>query len=585
MADQTAVFAVELKDGVSSPAKAAAVRAKELRDQLKQDSAALGEMSRMMRTLKGATVPNTAAIGELKTRMAALKASSASTAGELVSLGENIGALPAPANAATAGVGDLVGAVTGAGGPLGSMASKLQNVVQMFGKAGLAGAALVVVAAVAAAVVAIGAAVVALGRLGLAASDARRSEMLHLEGLTKTINYYGIAAGKASDLQAAIDRVSSTSAMGRGEIAGYSEQLYKMGLRGGNLSKALEATAIVASTQGDAAAQSFMGMAAGAGAVGQSVDKLADRVKSRLGGIAERQAMSLGVQMSKLRENVTRIFDGVKIEGFLRELNIVTGLFSQNAAVGKALKTIFEALFNPIFGGAEGAGMAVKRFIQGAVIGVLQLTIMFLTARNRIRDAFAGLTFRQFDWLNIALNVGGAAAIGLAIALGVVVAAAAALAYPFIALAAAITAAMSIDLASAGSSMIDGLVMGIFKGSSKLIDSVKSLAASAKNAFTSALGIQSPSKVFRTYGVFTAEGAAEGIEAGSPDVQAAAANMVSVPAAQEPKGGGGVGRGGTITIQNLNVTAGGGDARSLAQSIKLELERILEGTAINMGAA
>jgi hypothetical protein len=588
MADETISVAINLKDGVSAPAQSAASRLSDLKSKLQQDTAALSEMQRVMRTLKGATNPNTQAIGEMSKRMAALKASSASVAEEIVSLGGDFGkgAKSAAVSAVKIeGLHDILGALGGRAGQAGGM---LKNLSGAAGIAGVASAAVAAVAALLAMAAAIGVAVGAMASFALASAGARRAEALRLEGLTKTINYWGIAAGKASDLQSAIDRVSGESALGRGQIEGYATSLYKMGLRGGNLSKALEATATVASAQGEEMASAFMGMAAGAAAVGSSVDKMADRVKSRLGGIAKAQALDFGVQMSKLRENVARIFSGVKIEGFLSALSTVTRMFSQNEATGRALKTIVESLFNPLFGGASGAEVAVKRFVQGFTIGLLLIAIKIFQVRNYLRDMFAKIDTSKLDAALLFLAVGAATAFTMALAVFGIVAAVAALAFaftlPLVGLAALVAGVMylsTLEWGSIATNLINGLVNGITSGASAVLEAVKALATKMKSGFTSALGIASPSKVFRAYGEFTAEGAAQGIEAGTADVQGAAERMVSVPAAA-PRGTAAA-RGPSIVIQNLNVT-GGSDARGLAMSVKLELERILEGVAIEMGA-
>lgn len=57
------------------------------------------------------------------------------------------------------------------------------------------------------------------------------------------------------------------------------------------------------------------------------------------------------------------------------------------------------------------------------------------------------------------------------------------------------------DWLQIGWNMIQGIVDGIWQGASSLIDAVVQVAANAYNALTSALGIQSPSKLFMEVGV------------------------------------------------------------------------------------
>jgi hypothetical protein len=137
-----------------------------------------------------------------------------------------------------------------------------------------------------------------------------------------------------------------------------------------------------------------------------------------------------------------------------------------------------------------------------------------------------------------------------------------------------------------GVNIVSGLVAGMLASVGNAVKAAGNLASNVKNAFKTALGIQSPSKVFRAYGVFTAQGAAQGMRQGTPQVEAAAASMVEVPERSFATPRGGAFRAGnTITIENLTVTApDGADARTFAQSIRLELERVLEGVAVQLGA-
>ena len=69
-----------------------------------------------------------------------------------------------------------------------------------------------------------------------------------------------------------------------------------------------------------------------------------------------------------------------------------------------------------------------------------------------------------------------------------------------------------IDLFSIGADIINGLINGIGSLVGTLFDKVTSIAGSIKDAFTSALDIHSPSRVFRGYGININEGLAIGLE-------------------------------------------------------------------------
>lgn len=69
--------------------------------------------------------------------------------------------------------------------------------------------------------------------------------------------------------------------------------------------------------------------------------------------------------------------------------------------------------------------------------------------------------------------------------------------------------------ASYGANMIDGLINGISAGIGRVVAMAQNLAARVKSAFTGAMQIHSPSRVFRSYGGFMTEGLAIGVNKGA----------------------------------------------------------------------
>jgi hypothetical protein len=382
MADEAvrATFALDVQSNAQEVGESSAEALERLQKALQGDVIAMRGMSQALRNLQGGKAVDIATTRKLRDEMAAAKARIAGTQQALLGLGGVAKGLPRPVKDAQGGVTGFADAVQKAGGPLGHFAGRLKAVSKL-AKGGILVAG---IAAIAAALVALTAAsLAAAGALAIYAlkqADARRSELIRLEGLTKLrYGYMGLgfgfqrAADKASTLQSALDSVTEQVALSRDEVAGYESSLYKMGLRGRNLQDALLATATTAAVQGDAAAQSFAGWAAGAAAAGQSVRKLADDVKARLGPLAREQLLALPTQLLKLRENVSHLFDGLKINGLLEALHTVFAVFNRNAAVAGALRQLIEHVFKAFGAGAPDAGLAVKRFIQGVTIGLLQV--------------------------------------------------------------------------------------------------------------------------------------------------------------------------------------------------------------------
>lgn len=588
MAADRSSYTIDLRDGTTAPARQMSAALEQLRARVTAGTATLARMQASMKRLQSAASVDVATFRRLQSAIDHQKASVAALEAEYIGLGGTFDKV-----GKKAGRLDLLGdAAREAGGPIGSLVSGVSRLANPLSLA-IAIAASGVAAYVALAAAVVGA-VVAMGRLALASSDERRSELLHFEGLTTLRNVYGVVAGRASDLVAAIDRVSDASALSRGEVSGMAESLYRAGLRGANLSDALAGLSIAQSVQGDRGAARFRAMAISIARTGGSVRRLADDYRARLGGIAQRQALGLDRQMQRLHESIGRLFGDVRIEGFLSALHEVVSLFSQSTETGRALHTLVGALFNPLFDQIAGLGPLARRFFQGMLIEAQRLTIIFLRVRNAIQHAFGSETRAALFGGADALSLGRFAAYGLAAALLLVLVPLAILgAYAFVAfqrLSQMATAFNALrdgarEWTIAGRQMVDGLVGSITGGAERVRAAVSGLAATAVSSLRQALGIHSPSRVFAELGRQVPRGMELGIDRGSEGVGSASDRMAASSA-----GGGaaGVSRGSSrpsISIGDIHVTVNGqGDARAIAQGIRDELASLLESVAIEMGA-
>jgi hypothetical protein len=414
--EQSATFAVNLGGDFAAKAKDNAQAADKLAGALDGDLASLKAMQGALRNLQQGSLGATKEARALKEQIAAQKASIGSTQAQLLQMGAGLRktgkSSKDSALESASGFRSMIEQLKGSSGAAGSMTRNVASLAGQLGKAGLYGAAALAVIGIVAVASATVLATLALAKYALGVQDARRSEMIRLEGLTKLPNYFGIAAGKATDLQASIDRVSEKVALGRDKIYGYAESLYRAGLRGKNLDAALSGTAIRASVLGEEMGAAFAGMAAGAALTGQSVIQLAKRTEQQFGGLAKRQLLSFSVQLQKARENIDALFRNVKIEGFLGAFSTITKMLSQSTASGRALRVMFETLLNPLFGSAESGASIVKRLFQGIIIGALGVTIVILKLRNWWRDSFKGMG-SDVKWANVAVYVGIGAVVAL----------------------------------------------------------------------------------------------------------------------------------------------------------------------------
>lgn len=634
-AEQTAEFAIKLDDETSGAAESAANGLARLKTQIDGDTKALGAMQRALKNLQGATVVNIKQVQHLKDGIAAKKATVAQAQSSYIDLGGSFtetaakgGGLSAKidalssqvkksSDAAASGTGgtkkygeslDAIGKSANAlPGPLGAFVSKLQALRAAIG----ADVVLSLTVAFVALAAAIGIASIALTKYGIAQADARRSELLHLEGLTKIRNRYGLAAGNAKEMQQQIDRVSASSALGRDKVAGYGEQLYRMGLRGNNLASALEGVAIKASVQGEAQANMFAHWAAGINLTGGSVDKFTDKVKSRLGGIAAKQMESLTVQAVKQKESFDALFNGLDVDKFVKAQKQVNDLLSQNTASGRALKQILTLVLQPFINAATAAQPLIKRFFQGMIIQGQHLVIGYLRIRNEFRKTFGGNDVtRSIDKMNVALIAGKVVLWSIAAAIAFAAGAFLVFAFPVLLAGAAIYSLINtakllvqlwdeIDWKDLGQSIWKGIVAGVTAGATAVLNAVKGLGSAASGAFKSALGISSPSKAFMRMGVEIPAGIAAGVKQGSPAARAAVGDVVPAPALDSaaPRGetsgaGGGAAMGGggnktsnsqSLQIKELHIHTTAEKPRDIALDFKRQLESVLEGVVIELG--
>ncbi len=363
-----------------------------------------------------------------------------------------------------------------------------------------------------------------------------------------------------------------------------AEGLVKTGLKGKELATALEAAAVKAA-------------------------------QLKWGPDFAKQMLSLDSQAARLQTNISGIFGGLRIEGLLEGFSTLVALFDKNTSSGKALKFLFETLFQPIVDGAVRAIPDVERlFIQAeigalkayiavkhftdslgidgkeaayyavlAVVGALVLVFALLTVAVLTVGLFLAFVFLPFiviglliyafvkGWIAIFGAVGDAvSSAGSAIMDGI---------------GAAVDWLSGLDLGSIASDLMDGLVNGITSAGGAVLGAITGVVGGAIDAAKSLLGIASPSKVFAQIGVHTGEGMAQGVDASAGDVQDSMSSMVAPP--DPGKGGakgGSKGSGGSFDFKGAAFTFNGVKDAEQAESLFAGvLTRILEGDLTVLG--
>ena len=475
------------------------------------------------------------------------------------------------------------------GGPLGEVGKKLfgaKAAVEKLGKALGDGGPYAIAAVAAVAVVAAVAAISAAAIVGVAKitewavslADAARSNSLLSQGIAKSV-----AGG--IELDKTIGKLEDSVPATRDELTQMASELAKTGLKGDELSKALETAAIKAA-------------------------------KAKFGPDWQKQLISLDSSTARLKRGFSSLFSGLKIEGLLEALSSLVNLFSKNDAAGRAIKVVFESLFQPLVDG-------LTAWIPKARAAFLQFEILVLKALIAIKP-FGSKILLVAEAIGVlaALIIGGLVfvvgvlvvnlavlAVGFALIVGAVVAVGYGIfklgqffADLSLTIGTALVAAWNfvvdtfngivdflsgLSLTQIGTDMINGLVTGITNAGAAVLKAVTGVVGGAIDAAKKTLGIASPSKVFAEIGMNTGEGMAGGVDKSADKVQSSLESLASPQTALEATGGAakpgapasndqGGGKG-VQAVFNFYGVAGAEDAQDL-------FTKALEGFAVQIGA-
>jgi len=516
-------------------------------------------------------------------------------------------------------LGSLASAATEAGGPIGALSSKIQGFASIAGKAGAAGVALILAAAIFAVVAAVVAGSIALAHFALVSADAARSMRLlgnaasggAVEGDELAMVVTDIASrvplakdkiaefGRAMELahvsgrrmQLALEAVAALESVipGAGaKVAALAEDWSQLGHRAVLTRTQLEGTglaidevaAALAEKMGGSVAAAKAALASGRVAVNDALDAINRATQKKFGKTLAAQMASLTTQFAKMKENIAGLFDGVDLEPFLAALKSITDLFSQNNVVGRALKQIFTGLFTSIFNAAAKVLPYVKAFFLGMAIVALYAYIGIMKIKNAIVEAFGGTSIGKIFTLERAMYAGMAAAILIG---GAIVACAIAvvlltvaigsllfiIALPFLIAIAVIAlfiyavysvykAIASIDLGGAAQNLVMSFVNKIKSLIGDVVGAMSSLGSAAADALLSALGIASPSKVAIDAAQNVTGTFASEIDDGKTETRAAFSGMVDPGAATSGSGraASSGGAGRSVTFNNCTFGEG-----------------------------
>lgn len=481
------------------------------------------------------------------------------------------------------------------GGPLGELGGKVSKLAtgwsKLTGALGVEGAAAAVAAAgtllLAVAVVA----VVAAAAIGVAKiyewaiglADQRRE----VELTARALEQMSPGLRGLNDTFAA---VSSSTGVANDRLAAITRSLQQANIAGKDIPAALQAIATQESALGDSSGTQALIDQLKNGQT--SASALASTMDQKFGGVVQARMLGLSEQADTLQRNLSAIFGGLKIDAFLEGLSKIVSLLDVNTESGKALKTLFETLFQPLLGSSTDVFTTIERGFLKVEIAALRVAVgvknmtkgvdtaglkqietiaeaaiwpMFETTLNGIGNEIlmtalaAKLTFSAWTTMGAAAINAGAAIGGL------------------------LSSAKDLpgEMASIAGDMISGFVGRITTGIADAKKAVSDLAHSVIDEARSVLDSHSPSREFAKIGRSAPDGMVDGIEDGESAVQASMSRVASPPSAAA--GGGGSSR--SITISGNSWTFQGvKDGESAQRSMIEELLVLLEAEGVQVAA-
>jgi len=619
MADKKHTLTLDLKDGISGNAETAAKALEKLQTKMTADSKALSQLEAAMRRLKKGGVDSGSAFDKLTNQIKKKKEAVAQSQKTLLDYGVAFKPAQKAATQTSGYFKNLFDASTRLPGKLGVISTAAHGLSAP--AMALAGATIAVIAAMIALTKVAIKATKALLMFGLASADARRNEQIHLEGITKL--RYGYAGfmnrlrghtDSVSMLQGSIDKVSSSVALGRDRIASYAGELYRAGLRGGNFQAALEGISTVAAVQGEGEASAFKAWAIHAGYAGQSVRKLADDVKARLGGLATKQMLSFTVQVDKARERIRYMFRDINLKPFQKAMSTILELLNEQSSTGRALKTIVDTMFTGFGGALTEATPLIKDFFRGIVLGALHVTSALLTVALWFKRTFGTSTLHDINLTEAAVQAGVLAAYTFAAAVIFVggqvyllvkglqglISALAKVSDAMAAVYGTVKAkASGTNWSSIGDNIVRGISAGMNAGAPTLAASSAMLANTVDSSFSSAMQIRSPSRRMQERAGYVPEGVSTGIIRNLSVVREASSEM-SDAVSFEPKAQPGMmpaisrpvenktTQSSSFTSGDINITITAPpntNTDDMAQTVRDAVTNAIQGAAIEMGFA
>jgi hypothetical protein len=274
--------------------------------------------------------------------------------------------------------------------------------------------------------------------------------------------------------------------------------------------------------------------------------------------------LDLDVVAKKFKDSLAGLTSDVNLEPLLAGIKELASLFDSSTVSGRVLKTMitdFGNLTSKVFAALVPV---VKDFVLEFEIQLLKFGTSALKAAIWLRDTL-GIDVSKLgeklkdttvgiDAARVAFALMAGAAVSLAATVAVVVAVADGTYIAWKKMTGAVVDAYNfikgLSWSDLGKSIVDGMVAGIENGTKRVIDAVKNIGSAARDGVKDALGIHSPSEVFKQLGQQSGEGFRVGLDDSAPRIQASASQVID-PAKLGAKAGAGAAGGGGGIVVNL----------------------------------
>lgn len=418
MPENSATFVINLEGNAPTVSADLATRVDALRQQITGASSKIGDMSKLLKNLKGDTGDVAAAKEVLKAKISAEKDVLAGASAELVKHGAALKAVVKPTEKAGESSqvwGKVLGEVNG------GLPSLIEKLGSLGGVLGLVTAAVVGVGA------ALGAGLAALARWVITTGDARRNTNLMLEA-------FAGSAKNGEALGTQVDALTKKVPLARDKIAEMAAQLMRTRLGGQQIVDTLNIVGEASTAMGDdvgralgdivkrsaraqriridprelfgtgirfedvaaqLAKQLHIGIAdakqqlfVGAVDLGQGAKALRTVVEKRFGEINGKKLLSLDAIGQRLKDTLSNLVSKIDFDRILAPISKLVDLFDVSTVSGKVLQDIFTN-FGKILGNAFGGGTEskMKTFFLLAEIAALKVLIGVFKLKNAIEAA------------------------------------------------------------------------------------------------------------------------------------------------------------------------------------------------------